>query len=460
MTYSAKNDFQQIVEAKSSVLAGVDYEVGLVAELVKRIARLKAEDGGHDDGLYEGISEADFPLPALPYHQLLLEKGYALAERLVIAVALAWEFKPEVFDPFLLLNPLVNSPYTEFGGRILGSNRSFAPTFETVFYILSGHDLEKKMHFQRSIHPRCKLFVDKVLSFSEQQDQISWKESIIRPSEEFLSLLSGDKFNPSYSTSFPAQLISTNMDEQDMVLDSDTDERVNEIHTWLRHGQQVLQHYEFGKKATPGYKALFYGPSGTGKTLTAKILGKVHSLDVYRIDLSMLTSKWIGETEKNIKNIFDIAENKNWILFFDEADAIFGKRSLTRQSNDRYANQEIAYLLQRTEEYPGLVILATNLKANIDQAFHRRLNNMIYFPTPNEEMRKMLWQKMIPSDFVMDKIITLAELGKIDLTGGEILNVVHYCLLKAYERQDNRITETDMTYAITKELLKKGKAQR
>src|ERR1044071_9620636 len=118
-----------------------------------------------------------------------------------------------------------------------------------------------------------------------------------------------------------------------------------------------------------GYKALFYGPSGTGKTLTATLLGKQFDRDVYRVDLSQVVSKYIGETEKNLEKIFTRAENRNWILFFDEADALFGKRSNVQSAHDKYANQEVSYLLQRVEDYNGLLILASNFKNNIDEAF-------------------------------------------------------------------------------------------
>ncbi len=118
-----------------------------------------------------------------------------------------------------------------------------------------------------------------------------------------------------------------------------------------------------------------------GKSLTASLLGKSANMDVYRIDLSKVVSKYIGETEKNLSNIFDMAENKDWILFFDEADALFGKRTSASDSKDRYANQEVADLLQRIEDFPGIVILATNLKSNLDEAFARRFQSMIYFPS-------------------------------------------------------------------------------
>ena len=203
---------------------------------------------------------------------------------------------------------------------------------------------------------------------------------------------------------------------------------------------------------------MFYGPPGTGKTLTASLLGKSAGLDVYRIDLSMVVSKFIGETEKNLANVFDQAENKNWILFFDEADALFGKRTQASSSNDRHANQEVSYLLQRVEDFPGVVILATNLKANLDDAFSRRFQSMIYFPMPGPEQRKALWEKAFSDHTVLDENFNLDELAyKHEMAGGAIINVVRYSSMKALKRGDNRILRKDVVDGIRKEFGKDGK---
>jgi SpoVK/Ycf46/Vps4 family AAA+-type ATPase len=193
------------------------------------------------------------------------------------------------------------------------------------------------------------------------------------------------------SPSFPAQKISTSMDWEDIVLEEYTMTQVNEINTWLKHGNTLMNDWGLDKKIKPGYRALFYGPPGTGKTLTATLLGKAAGRDVYKVDLSMVVSKYIGETEKNLSNIFDTAQYKDWILFFDEADALFGKRTQAESSNDRHANQQTAYLLQRIEDFPGMTILASNLKGNMDEAFSRRFQSVVYFGMPSAAERYLLW---------------------------------------------------------------------
>lgn len=163
-------------------------------------------------------------------------------------------------------------------------------------------------------------------------------------------------------------------------------------------------------------------------------------MDVYRVDLSMIVSKYIGETEKNLAKVFDMAENRNWILFFDEADALFGKRTSTNTSNDRHANQEVAYLLQRIEDFPGTVILATNLKSNIDEAFSRRFQSIIYFPMPDEELRAVLWRNMLPKQWLGDDAEELiATAAQAELSGGSIANVVRRCAIRIiyYKKLNN-----------------------
>lgn len=172
-----------------------------------------------------------------------------------------------------------------------------------------------------------------------------------------------------------------------------------------------------------GLAVLFAGPSGTGKTLAAEVLAGTLDLDLWRIDLSGVVSKWIGETEKNLRRVFDAAEAGGAVLFFDEADALFGKRTEVKDAHDRYANVEIAYLLQRMESYRGLSILATNLRANLDQAFLRRLRFVIDLPFPDEQARRAIWQRHIPSRAPTEGI-DLDALARLDLPGGAIRNVV------------------------------------
>ncbi|MGH7807138.1 MAG: ATP-binding protein, partial [Thermodesulfobacteriota bacterium] len=188
----------------------------------------------------------------------------------------------------------------------------------------------------------------------------------------------------------------------------------------------VYGNWGFSRKLSlgKGLNALFSGPSGTGKTMAAEIISNDLELDLYKIDLSQVVSKYIGETEKNLDKIFTEAQTSNAILFFDEADALFGKRSEVKDAHDRYANIEIGYLLQKMEEYEGITILATNLRQNMDEAFVRRMQVIVEFPFPDEEYRRDIWEVAFPHEAPLGKDIDFAVLAReVKLAGGNIKNI-------------------------------------
>jgi hypothetical protein len=210
----------------------------------------------------------------------------------------------------------------------------------------------------------------------------------------------------------------------DIVLSDELMQQLREIADQVAARSQVYESWGFGARLSRGrgISALFSGPSGTGKTMAAEILANHLQLDIYRIDLAGMVSKYIGETEKNLRSVFDAAEQSGAILFFDEADALFGKRSEVRDSHDRYANIEVNYLLQRMEDYRGLAILCTNRRSALDRAFLRRLRFLVEFPFPDCENRGLIWQKVFPSEAPLASL-DLAALSRLEISGGNILNI-------------------------------------
>jgi ATP-dependent 26S proteasome regulatory subunit len=212
----------------------------------------------------------------------------------------------------------------------------------------------------------------------------------------------------------------------DIVLPDDRLEQLREICNHVKYRERVYGQWGFDRKLSlgKGLSILFAGPSGTGKTMAADIIAGALGLDLYKIDLSIVVSKYIGETEKNLSRIFTEAETSNAILFFDEADALFGKRSEVKDAHDRYANIEIGYLLQRMEEHEGVVILATNFRKNMDEAFVRRLHFTVEFPFPNEEERRRIWEGVWPTDVPRDPGLDLEFLARrFQVAGGNIRNI-------------------------------------
>jgi SpoVK/Ycf46/Vps4 family AAA+-type ATPase len=211
----------------------------------------------------------------------------------------------------------------------------------------------------------------------------------------------------------------------DIVLPSDKLCQLKEICKAVENRSKVHEEWGFGAKSSRGKAIglLFSGPSGTGKTMAAEILAKELELDLYKIDLSTVVSKYIGETEKNLSRIFSEAETSNSILFFDEADALFGKRSEVRDAHDRYANIEINYLLQRIEEFDGVVVLASNLRRNMDEAFVRRFYATIEFPFPSANDRRRIWHNIWPQHAPCKGLDLDFMAHRFELTGGNIRNI-------------------------------------
>ncbi len=245
----------------------------------------------------------------------------------------------------------------------------------------------------------------------------------------------------------------------DLVLPKDTLTQLHEFCQQLRYRMQVYGDWGFGQKLSlgKGLIALFTGVSGTGKTLSAEVLATELGLDLYRVDLASVVSKYIGETEKNLSRVFEDAQSSNAILFFDEADALFGKRSDIKDAHDRYANIEVNYLLQRVEGYEGAIILASNLSKNIDDAFLRRLHFNIEFPFPNEDLRLTIWQQIFPSQAPVTSEVDFEFLAhKFKITGGNIKNVALAAAFRA-AGDDSEIRMEHIILALKREYQKLGK---
>ena len=240
----------------------------------------------------------------------------------------------------------------------------------------------------------------------------------------------------------------------DIVLPKDTNRQLREIAAQVAHRAEVYERWGFARSVRRGrgISALFSGPSGVGKTMSAEVLANHLELDLYRIDLAGVVSKYIGETEKNLRRIFDAAEQSGAILFFDEADALFGKRTEVKDSHDRYANIEVNYLLQRMEEYRGLAILATNRKSALDKAFLRRLRFLVDVPFPDKAHRRLIWEKSFPRDAPVGDL-DLDFLCRLEIAGGNIRNVALNAAFLAADR-GGRIEFDDVLHAVRREYSK------
>ncbi|MCJ7624106.1 MAG: AAA family ATPase, partial [Anaerolineaceae bacterium] len=246
---------------------------------------------------------------------------------------------------------------------------------------------------------------------------------------------------------------------KDIILPEDQMATLREIANTVRWRSVVLENWGVGERlaASSGVSALFGGPPGTGKTLAAQVIAAELKMDLYKIDLSTVVSKYIGETEKNLERIFSQAKNSNAILFFDEADAIFGKRSEVKDAHDRYANIEVGYLLQRMETYDGVVILATNMRSNLDDAFTRRLQFVVDFPFPDEEHRLKIWQVLFPEGVPREGEIDFKYFAdRFDLAGGSIRNIIVGAAFLAAS-EEKAVAPRHLMHAMRREMQKMGR---
>lgn len=394
-----------------------------------------------------------------PLTRFIQQRRPTVDEFVALLTALAPHVVPSFFDDLVVEFLPQGGDFVSIGG-VKGTNtRSFLPTGETVLFLLAGSDLQRRLEVQQIFGAQHFFFKEKILYLEELKsgEPATGGRLILDP--EYVELFTlGYVTPPRTGNNFPAQRIETELNWDDLVLNSQTLAQLREVEVWINHNDTLLYDWQMSSKLKPGFRALFYGPPGTGKTMAAGLLGKHTGHEVYRIDLSTMVSKYIGETEKNLAALFDKAENKEWILFFDEADALFGKRTNVRDAHDRFANQEVSYLLQRVEDFSGLSILASNFKSNMDDAFIRRFQTTVYFPMPKAFERLILWQKSFPAAAVLHSDVNLQKIAeKYELSGSNIVNIVHYCCLQALDRNSNVITNENLLVGINREFVKENK---
>jgi AAA+ superfamily predicted ATPase len=396
-----------------------------------------------------------------PFGRFVREFARDEDSRLLVLLALAPWMKPNFFDRLLQQVLPGASDHPEVGGVRGRQHRGFIPTGDTALFLLAGDDLCARARWQTLLsgdHP----LVQKAIVYLEEPPDGDPPMSgrLMLDSEHAERFISGKARAPRLSMRFPAQRLETAMEWEDVVLAPRTLEEIRGLENWIRQGDVLMDQWNMRHKLRPGCRALFFGPPGTGKTLTATVLGRATGRQVYKVDLSTVVSKYIGETEKNLAGLFDRAEHRDWILFFDEADALFGKRTQVRDAHDRYANQEVSFLLQRVETYNGLVILASNLASHVDEAFARRFEHLVHFPMPRSNERLLIWRKGLPASATLEPGTDLAQIAtRYELSGGMIMNVIRYASLHAISRDEHVLRRQDLLDGIRREYAKENRVE-
>jgi len=434
------------------------------ATLARNLAQLESVIADRLADYLDGSERPARPLDAYGFdaeHFADLNSGEALmpVEHVLVLLALVPHLRPDFYGRLIGRHLPDGGDLVEFGGVRVEHHRGVLPTGETAQFVVAGSELTGRFEVQRLLSSEHWFARRRVLWLEPvREGEPVMSGRLILDPEIVERLTTGTVSLPRFTSDFPAEHVDTRMEWEDVVLHPDTLRQIHEIEHWIRFNNTLLDDWGMAKRVKPGYRALFHGPPGTGKTLTATLLGKYTGRPVFRIDLSKIVSKYIGETEKNLARLFDKAEHKDWILFFDEADALFGKRTEIRDAHDKYANQEVAYLLQRIEAYAGLVILATNQRWNVDDAFLRRFQTTVAFPMPRSEERQALWQQAFPPQITIAGDVDWREVaGRFELTGAGIVNVAHFCALEAIANTTERVDRNALEIAIRRELVKGGR---
>jgi hypothetical protein len=437
----------------------IEAEIAWFARILDLRFRIHGGEMEEDD-ILEREPAPKLPDSGMAYADAVAESELGPAERLVLMLAALPYLRPQALDSFLIPNSQSGRPFTEFGG-VPGAQWGFRPTRETALFLLAGESMEMRLQHMKLFAPDGRLHAGRLLDYPHEPGESGpWTPLIVSPS--WLDrLTTGAKSPPRFGPDFPAQRLDTRYEWDDLVLTEAVRDELEDIVAWKANETKLMEEWGLARHLKPGYRVLFHGPPGTGKTVTAAVIGKRLELPVYRVDLSRVVSKYIGETEKNLAALFDHAADGDMILFFDEADALFGKRGETRTANDRHANQQIAYLLQRVEDCPGVVILASNLKGNIDQAFARRFQSMILFPMPDARARRDLWRLCFEKDGGAVGLEGDVDLDKIardhEVSGGSIVNVLRHAGIQAVKSGGRSIGLRDLSEGLRREVRKDGR---
>ena len=376
-------------------------------------------------------------------------------ESVILLCGLVPHVLPHFFDEIIKEVFPNGGDLPQLGGQRPEGYRGFLPTGETIQFILAQENVEKRLEIQELFSENHWFYKSNILSIEEVKSTEPKMSGRLLLSPETVHLLSfGEIIKPKFGINFPAKEVSTLLNWEDLIVNKSVHAHINQIKLWIKHHQTLMNEWGLKKKVLPGYRTLFFGPPGTGKTLTATLLGREFERPVYRIDLSQVVSKYIGETEKNLEKIFNQAENKIWILLFDEADALFSKRTSTKSSNDRYANQEVSYLLQRVESFNGLVILTSNFKNNIDDAFLRRFNSVVKFAKPNLEERQKVWQNSKPDKIEIEDKLIKQLANHYELTGAQIVSCIMHASLLAIDQDEKHLSKENLLSGVKEELEK------
>jgi AAA+ superfamily predicted ATPase len=399
------------------------------------------------------------PDPETPYGKLTEEYGLTEADRVVLNLAFAATFKPALLAPFLALfnNPEQNA---RFGGIFREEYAQFYPTLRTALFLLAADDEEKTDYYLCYFNRKNRLFSSNLLLTQAPEGCRTFFDQEIIFNDQFIStILHGEAPSLDGDAGFPAKRGKRTHIMKDVILDEKT---VGELAKLRRFARNMKELWALPDSARyrQNFIGIFSGDPGTGKSHTAEAIGNELQLPVYKVNFAQLVSKYIGETEKNLERVFDRFSGQPSILFFDEAESIFSKRIEVKDSHDKHSNNEQSFLLQKIEEYNGIVILATNvqnLSQYFDKAFQRRIRQIVTFSFPEHAERAKLWENALAAPFTYAEGLVDRLAKNYQFSGGGIYNIVSEGVIEALDRQTKELSFELLEQALVDEFKKTGR---
>lgn len=413
--------------------------------------------------ILENKSPAFLPLPPLDgksaYGSLLSEHSITDTDRVLLNLALATSFAPEILTP--LAQAAADKTWAaHVGGFFRQGDAQFYPTVRTAVFLLSGLDVETRSYYSSYFHSKRHVFSSSlVLTAPRQENSIFLNHEIIFNDQFLASILHGEPPRLDGEHGFPARRSKRTHTLAEVVLAEKTKLEIEKLRRFTRHMKKIWE-INTHNRYRNNFICIFSGEPGTGKSHTAEAVGNEFNLPVYKVNFAQMVSKYIGETEKNLEKVFDRFDRQPCILFFDEAESIFSKRTEVKDSHDQHANNMQSYLLQKIEDFAGIVILATNvqnLSQYFDKAFQRRIRLIAAFDFPEYEERQRLWAQSLEAPYHFAEGLTERLAKNYQLTGGSVYNIVSDAVLDAMDKEAETITFEIIEPAMKDEFKKTGR---
>jgi len=429
------------------------YNYGLPFEWIEKRVEHILKGGNLEELNFPEIQADDSMYRFIQAHEL---KG---EEQVVLLLALAANFAPETLHPITKLvgNDEFNSV---IGGFVLNSTRTFCPTLRTALFLIAGQDIALRVQYAPKLHTRLRVFTSQIVQTNPLSPNATFLDAQLMLNDQFLgTILQGYAPSLDGDTNFPVRKSKATHTLTDVVLKDKALKELEKLRKFARNMQKIWELDHKGKIRT-NYISIFSGDPGTGKSFAAEAIGNEFELPVYRVNFAQMVSKYIGETEKNLDKVFDRFTRQPCILFFDEAESIFSKRSEVKDSHDQHANNLQSFLLQKVEEFEGIVVLATNvhnLSQYFDKAFQRRIRSIAEFDFPDYAERLPIWKNALFSPFELEDGLTDKLAKNYQLSGGSIYNVVSDAVVECVDADITTISFALIETALINEFKKTGR---